>query len=72
MSPVLGQIYAPFSFRGSPWPDTKIKKFDTKTMKSRETIPLNLYVNFILYFSRVGAGASGAGVATKIIILMLK
>jgi hypothetical protein len=31
MSPVLGQNYAPFYFRGSPRPDMKLEKFDTKT-----------------------------------------
>jgi hypothetical protein len=31
MSPVLGQIKAPFSFRGLLQPDTKIEKFATKT-----------------------------------------
>jgi hypothetical protein len=30
-SPVLGLSYAPFSFRGSLRPYTKIEKFDTKT-----------------------------------------
>jgi hypothetical protein len=39
MSPVLGQIYAPFSFRGSPRPDTKIEKFDTKTNFKKQKTP---------------------------------
>jgi hypothetical protein len=30
-APVLGQSYAPFSFRGSLRPYTKIEKFDPKT-----------------------------------------
>jgi hypothetical protein len=45
MSPVLGQILAPFSFRGSPPPDTKIEKFDTKTNFKKQKNPLLMLRN---------------------------
>jgi hypothetical protein len=45
MSSVLGKIKAPFSFRGSPCPNRKIEKFDTKTNFYKKKNPLLMFRN---------------------------